>query len=116
MYEARHQPLLGRAAFARRVINHFMIGVAILAGSLLIGVLGYHFTERLGWLDSLLNAAMILGSMGPVDPVRTNAGKVFASLYALYCGIVFIVVVGIMLAPVVHRILHHFHIGTDEVT
>jgi ABC-type uncharacterized transport system permease subunit len=114
MFEARHQPLLDQAAFARRVIYHFMIGLAILAGSLLIGVLGYHFIERLGWLDALLNAAMILGSMGPVDPVRTSAGKVFASAYALYSGIVFIVVVGVMLAPVVHRILHHFHIGGDE--
>lgn len=114
MYEARHQPLLSQAAFARRVVRHFMIGVAILAGSLLLGVLGYHFTERLGWLDALLNAAMILGSMGPVDPVRTDAGKIFASLYALYSGIVFIVVAGVILAPVVHRILHRFHISTDD--
>ena len=114
MYEARHQPLLDKAAFARRVVNHFMIGLAILAGSLLLGVLGYHITERLGWLDSLLNAAMILGSMGPVDPLHTSAGKLFASFYALYSGIVFIVVASIMLAPVVHRILHHFHIAGDE--
>jgi hypothetical protein len=114
MFEARHQPLLDKAAFARRVVSHFMIGVAILAGSLLLGVLGYHIIERLAWLDALLNAAMILGSMGPVDPVRTSAGKVFASLYALYSGIVFIVVASVMLAPVVHRILHHFHIAGDE--
>jgi hypothetical protein len=114
VFESRHQPLLGKAAFARRLLYHFLIGVSILVGSLVIGVLGYHLFERLGWLDSLLNAAMILGSMGPVDPVRTSAGKIFASLYALYCGIVFIVLIGVMLAPVVHRILHHFHIGGDE--
>jgi len=114
MYEARHQPLLDKAAFVRRVIFHFTIAVGVLLGSLFIGILGYHLTERLGWLDALLNAAMILGSMGPVDPVRTSAGKIFASFYALYSGIVFIVVAGVILAPVVHRVLHHFHIDPGE--
>jgi hypothetical protein len=114
IYESRRQPLLDKAAFVRRLIFHFSIAVLILAGSLLIGVLGYHFTEHLAWLDSLLNAAMILGSMGPVDPLHSSAGKIFASFYALYSGIVFIVVVSVMLAPVVHRVLHHFHLEADE--
>ena len=83
-------------------------------GSLAIGVTGYHVFENLPWLDALLNASMILGGMGPVDPIRTAAGKLFASLYALYAGAVFLVIVGIVLAPVVHRLLHYFHMSDGE--
>jgi len=83
---------------------------AVIAGSLALGVCGYHFLERLPWIDALLNASMILGGMGPVDPVRTTGGKLFASFYALFSGLVIIGVAGLMLAPVVHRYLHKFHI------
>ena len=88
-------------------------GGLIVLGSLAIGMLGYARFERLSWLDAFLNAAMLLGGMGPVDPPRTDGGKLFAGLYALYSGLVLLVLAGIVLAPVVHRILHRFH-WTDE--
>ncbi len=80
---------------------------------LAIGILGYHFLERLSWLDSLLNASMILGGMGPVAELQTRAGKVFASLYAIFSGIFFLVVAGIVIAPIFHRILHRLHLDED---
>lgn len=83
-------------------------------GALGIGVLGYHGTEGLPWLDALVNASMILGGMGPVNELHTNAGKLFASAYALFSGLVFVVAMGVLFVPVFHRFLHRFHIGTDE--
>ena len=79
--------------------------------SLAVGVCGYHYLDGLPWIDSLLNASMILGGMGPVDTLKTTAGKIFASLYALYSGLALIAVVGIMLTPIIHRFLHKFHIA-----
>jgi len=79
-----------------------------------MGILGYHFTENLSWIDSLVNASMLLGGMGPVDVLHTNAGKLFASFYALYSGIVFLVSVGVILAPLYHRFLHRFHLETGD--
>jgi hypothetical protein len=116
MYEHRNEPLLPRSAFLQRLASHAGIAVGIVAGSLVIGILGYHFLEGLEWIDSLVNAAMILGGMGPVDALHTIAGKLFAAFYALYSGIVFLLAVGIIFAPVFHRILHHFHLetGTDD--
>jgi hypothetical protein len=117
MYEQRNDPLLPRSAFLKRLASHAGIAGGIVAGSLVIGILGYHFLEGLAWIDALVNAAMILGGMGPVDSLHTNAGKLFAAFYALYSGIVFLVAVGIIFAPVFHRILHHFHLeaaGTDD--
>ena len=113
MYEHRNQPLLPRSAFLWRLASHVSIAIGVIFGSLLIGILGYHFMEGLAWIDALVNAAMILGGMGPVDALHTNAGKLFASFYALYSGIVFLVAVGIIFAPVFHRILHHFHLKTE---
>jgi hypothetical protein len=78
--------------------------------SLLIGMLGYHFFEGLSTLDAFLNASMLLGGMGPVEQPQTDAGKLFAGLYALYCGLAVIVVTGIVFAPVVHRLFHKFHL------
>ena len=86
-------------------------GVVIV--SLAVGMCGYHFLEKLPWLDALLNASMILGGMGPVDPLKTDAGKLFASFYALYSGLAIISVAGLLLAPVVHRFLHKFHVDSD---
>jgi hypothetical protein len=111
MYEHNSQPILPFRRFMRRVLWHFLFGVGAIAFSLGIGILGYHVFEHLSWLDSLLNASMILGGMGPVNPIRTVAAKVFASFYALYSGVVFLVVVGIMIAPVAHRILHRLHLA-----
>ena len=91
-----------------------MIALGVDLGSLVIGMLGYHFLEGIPWVDSLLNAAMILGGMGPVNTLHTTAGKLFASFYALYSGVVFVVVAGILFAPVVHRFLHHFHLEANN--
>ena len=112
-FEHRHEPLLPRAAFVRRLIQFGAIAIGIVIGSLGLGVLGYHFVARLSWIDSLLNAAMILGGMGPVDELHTNAGKLFASFYALFSGIVFLIAFGLLMAPVLHRLLHHFHLEME---
>ena len=114
MFERRHQPLLSRKAFLRRQAKFTLVALAIIFGSLLIGIAGYHFLENLDWVDSLLNAAMILGGMGPVNTLQTVAGKIFASFYALYSGGVFLVVAGIIFAPGFHRILHRFHLESSS--
>ena len=87
--------------------------VVMVAGSLGIGILGYHHFEHLSWLDSLLNASMILSSMGPVTPLKTDGGKWFASFYALFSGVAFITVISIVSAPIAHRLLHQFHLERD---
>ena len=109
-YEHKSEPLLARPKFYRRMLVHVVAGLFLIAASLGLGVLGYHHFEGLPWLDALLNASMILGGMGPVDPVRSAAGKVFASAYALFSGVIFLVVVGLMIAPAAHRILHRLHL------
>jgi hypothetical protein len=113
MYESHNQPLLSRRAFLRRQANHFLIVLAIIGGSLLWGMLGYHFIEGMPWVDAFLNTAMLLGGMGPVNQLHTNAGKIFAGIYALYSGIVFLVVAGVLFAPTFHRMLHHFHMDIE---
>src|SRR3989304_2735884 len=92
MFERRHEPLLSRAAFLWRLVSHVGIAVGIVFGSLVVGILGYHYMEGLEWIDSLLNAAMILGGMGPVGEMHAVSGKIFAACYALYSGIVFLAV------------------------
>jgi hypothetical protein len=116
MYEHHTEPLLPRLAFLKRLASHAGIAIGVILGSLGIGILGYHFLEGLAWIDALVNASMILGGMGPVDALHTNAGKLFASLYALYSGIVFLLSVGIIVAPFFHRIMHRFHLesGKDD--
>jgi len=109
-YEHQTEPLLPFRRFVARLLIHVSVGLLVIAGSLILGVLGYHHFEHFPWLDSLLNASMILGGMGPVDPVRTAGGKVFASGYALFSGVIFLVVVGIMIAPAAHRVLHRLHL------
>jgi len=110
MYERRNHPLLSRAKFARRVARHALIALVVIAIALGIGVMGYHSLGGLGWIDSLLNASMILGGMGPVDPLKSDAAKLFASFYALFSGLAFIGIASVMIAPFVHRLLHRFHI------
>lgn len=114
MYEKRRQPLLPRTKFILRMLNHFWMAAGIVALSLFAGITGYHYFEGLGWIDAVLNSSMILGGMGPVDPIKTTAGKLFASAYALFSGIVFLVIVGVLFAPVFHRFLHKFHLEFDE--
>ena len=86
----------------------------MIAASLAIGMAGYHGLERLSWLDSFLNAAMLLGGMGPLAVLQTDAGKLFAGCYALYCGLVVIAVAGIVLSPIAHRVLHRFHLEEEQ--
>jgi hypothetical protein len=116
LYEHRNQPLLPRREFIRRYLLHVAVALAVIGGSLLIGVLGYHYLEGFNWIDSILNASMILGGMGPVNPLQTNAGKLFASGYALFSGMLFLVITGLLFAPLFHRFLHHFHLGGEEET
>lgn len=113
-YEHKSKPLLPKRAFIGRLTRHFLGSVCLIFVALGIGVLGYHDFENLPWIDSLLNASMILGGMGPVDPVKTTAGKLFASFYALFSGIVFLVAVGVIFAPLFHRFLHKFHLAEDD--
>jgi hypothetical protein len=114
MYEHHKQPLASRKVFAQRLTRNGIIGLLLLAFSLGIGMLGYHFLENLSWIDSLLNAAMILGGMGPVNQIHTNAGKIFASFYAIYSGVVLLASVGVLVAPIFHRFLHHFHLADEK--
>jgi hypothetical protein len=109
MYESKSQPPLPSASFVRRLLLHFALAIGLLLGSLALGMLGYHYFENLPWLDAFLNSAMLLGGMGPVDAPRTSGGKLFAGLYALYAGLVFIVSAALLFTPVVHRVLHRFH-------
>jgi len=113
-FENKSKPLLPWKAFTGRLTNHFLGATSLILSALGIGVLGYHVLENLPWVDSLLNASMILGGMGPVDPVKTVSGKLFASFYALFSGIVFLVAVGVILAPLFHRFLHKFHLTETE--
>jgi len=114
MYERRKQRLLSRAEFSKRVGRHGLVALGVLVFGLGIGVLGHHRLAHLSWIDSLLNASMILGGMGPVDPLPTNAAKIFASCYALFSGLAFIGIVSVLLAPFVHRMLHRFHAEERE--
>ena len=114
MYEHRTDRLLTRVQFVRRVIGHFGYSILTCVAALGAGVVGYHFIAGLNWVDSLLNASMILGGMGPVDPLRTNAAKVFASFYALFSGLVFIGVLGLLLAPFIHRVMHKLHMDYED--
>lgn len=109
MYESRHQPPISRKGFVQRLMAHLAIAVGLLAASLAIGMLGYMLFENLSWVDAFLNAAMLLGGMGPVNPPQTTPGKLFAGLYALYAGLVFIVSAALMFTPILHRLMHRFH-------
>ena len=109
MYETRVQPPLSRPRFVRRLSLHVLAAVGLMLGSLAIGMTGYMYFEHLAWRDAFLNSAMLLGGMGPVDAPKSNGGKVFAGLYALYAGLVFLITAGVMLAPILHRVLHKFH-------
>ena len=115
-FESRKQPLLSRAAFARRLGGSLLIAAVLIGVSLTIGMFGYRATEKMAWIDAFVNAAMILSGMGPLAPLQTWGGKLFAGLYALYSGLLLIAVAGIILAPVVHRVLHRFHLEAGRET
>jgi hypothetical protein len=113
MFERRSEPLATTGEFRSRMLRFSMFTAVMILFSLLIGMLGYHYFEALSWIDSLLNASMILGGMGPVNPLQTTSGKIFASFYALYSGIVLLASVGVLAAPLFHRILHRFHLEIE---
>jgi hypothetical protein len=109
-FEHRSEPLLPWPKFVHRMTRSGTVGGTIVVVALVIGVIGYHLCARLGWLDALVNASMILGGMGPVDPITTVAGKLFESAYALFSGVAFLTSVGIFLAPALHRLIHRLHL------
>ncbi len=113
-FETRHQPLLPHREFLKRLGRNFLVATLLIGLSLLGGMAGYHYLEGMAWIDAFANAAMILSGMGPLAPLQTWGGKLFAGLYALYSGLVFIAATTLILAPVLHRLLHHFHAEVDR--
>ena len=114
MYENRKQKLLPRRKFFHRMARNSLMGLGLIGSALVIGMTGYWFFEGMNWVDAYLNAAMILSGMGPAEPLKTNGGKLFAGTYALFSGILFLVTMVIIFAPVFHRFFHQFHIAEDS--
>jgi hypothetical protein len=114
LFEHHSEPLLSRHAFLRRLARYTAIAFAMIAGFLFLGMVGYRLTEGMRWIDAFLNAAMLLGGMGPVDQLHTPAGKLFAGLYAMLSGLVLLVSAGVMIAPLFHRFLHRFHLDLED--
>jgi hypothetical protein len=113
-FENLHAPLLPRRQFYRRVARTTLTGTALVVMALGIGMVGYRVTEHMGWIDAFANASMILSGMGPLGTLQTNAGKIFAGCYALFSGLAFITLVGVVLAPFIHRAFHRFHLADDK--
>ena len=113
-FEHRAQPVITPHQFMVRMAHSGLVALALIAVSLFIGMVGYHLLEGLNWMDAFLNASMLLGGMGPVNAPATFGGKLFAGLYALYCGLAVILVAGVILAPIAHRILHRFHMENRD--
>ena len=109
MYEKHHERLLSRRNFFRRLVNNFLIALSIIIFSLFIGMLGYRLFEAMSWVDAYVNASMILSGMGPLTTLHSSAGKIFAGTYALFSGIIFLIIIAVILAPIIHRFLHKFH-------
>ena len=110
MFERKHETVASPAVFAKRMVGAVGLSLGLILPALFIGIAGYHWIDKLDWVDSLLEASMILGGMGPVNPLRNDAAKIFASCYALFSGLVLIGVMGIILTPITHRLLHKFHL------
>jgi hypothetical protein len=113
-FERRHQRLAPLDVFLKRIAASWLISVGLISIALAIGIIGYHSLAGFGWIDSLLEASMLLGGMGPVNPLPNNAAKIFASIYALFSGLLFIVTMGVVLSPLAHRLMHKFHIDEKE--
>ncbi|HEY2945295.1 MAG TPA: hypothetical protein VGN09_22870 [Vicinamibacteria bacterium] len=114
MYEHRHAPLAPRAVFLRRLGEVVALSAGLVVASLAVGMWGYQHFEHLAWRDAFLNAAMLLGGMGPVETPVTPGGKLFAGFYALYAGLILLVSVGIALTPIFHRLMHKFHLEEED--
>ncbi len=115
IYERRHDELAPVPVFVRRIIGALAIALGLIALALFIGISGYHLIAGFDWIDSLLEASMILGGMGPVKELPNDTAKIFASLYALFSGLIFIALMGIILSPIAHRIMHKFHVDDEDV-
>lgn len=113
MYERRRDRLLSHPEFMRRVARHAVWALVLVGGSLVVGTVGFHLLSRTPWIDAFLNSAMLLGGMGPIGDMGPTAGKLFAAFYALYSGLIFLIVAGLLFAPVFHRALHRFHLDSD---
>jgi hypothetical protein len=103
-----------RGEFVARLASNAAIATAMVVVSLAIGVVGYHATAHLSWIDALLNASMILTGMGPVDPLPSTTARLFASAHAIFSGVAFLSIVAVLMAPIVHRFLHRFHLELDD--
>ena len=114
MYEHRSRPLLSRKKFYHRLTRSAALGMSVLVVGLLIGMVGYHGFEHLGWIDAFSNASMILSGMGPMGELKTDGGKIFAGCYALFSGVAFLTSIGLVFAPIFHRFLHKFHLETAK--
>ena len=114
MYENKSQPLASKSTFLGRVLISLLWATLVLFLCLSIGVVGYHYIAGFAWIDSLLNASMILSGMGPVGDIKNDAGKIFASAYALFSGVAFITNIGFLLAPAIHRMFHILHLDDGE--
>ena len=114
MFEHRSQPLLPWPRFLMRLAQSGVVALGLVAVSLCIGMVGYRGLAHLSWIDAFLNSAMLLGGMGPVNTPPSPPGKIFAGLYALYCGLLVIFVAGVLFAPLLHRLLHKFHLQQDS--
>lgn len=112
-FEHRSQPILPFDKFIKRILRYTFFSMVLIGVSLGIGVAGYHYINELPWLDALLNASMILTGMGPVDPMKNDAAKLFASFYSIFSGVVFLSTVAVFLSPIAHRLLHKMHVDED---
>ena len=110
IFERKHEKLAPLPAFAKRMLGAVGLSLGLIGPALCIGIAGYHWIDKLDWVDSLLESSMILGGMGPVNPLRSDGAKIFASGYALFSGLILIGVMGIILTPITHRLLHKFHL------
>ncbi len=113
-YENHGDELITKTAFIGRLLHSVFVVILFIGVALGAGMLGYRYFEGMEWTDSFLNASMILGGMGPVDPMKSEGGKIFAGMYALFSGLAFLVVAGFLFGPIAHRILHSFHYDADE--
>ncbi len=112
-YEHRSSPMASHTTFFGRLFANIVFALMLIAASLAVGIAGYRATEGMDWLDAYLNASMLLGGMGPVSPLHTEGGKLFAGSYALFCGLVVVITTGVILAPILHRVLHALHVEAE---
>ena len=113
-FEKRHEPLAPRHVFIKRILRSILTGILAIFLALFIGMWGYHYFENMNWVDAYANAAMILSGMGPMGNLATNGGKIFAGSYALFSGLIFILIIGLIAAPIFHRFIHKFHLEEEK--